>query len=130
MYINLILVILLICIICSYIIEIGSSKCKYISNDVKYIRASKLPEKANTEYIGLTTINIKFDRFVPCGMYNIKTLYGDGILIVSNNSDNIGYLHMNDMSVINNIDIFDIWDIDKLESKDNPFVKTYNNGCC
>ena len=45
MYINLILVILLICIICSYIIEIGSSKCKYISNDVKYIRASQLPEK-------------------------------------------------------------------------------------
>ena len=37
MYINLILVILIICIICSYIIEIGSSKCKYISNDVKYI---------------------------------------------------------------------------------------------
>ena len=30
-----------------------------IANDVKYIRASQLPEKKNTEYIGLSTINIK-----------------------------------------------------------------------
>jgi hypothetical protein len=130
MYIKLLLVILIICIICNYIIKFNDSNCKYIATNVNYIRASQLPKQANTESIDLNTINIKFDRIVPCGMYNIKTLYGNGILIVSNIDDTIGYLHMNDMTVIKNIDIFDIWNLDRISSKDNPFVETYNNGCC
>lgn len=130
MYINLLLIIIIICIICNYLIIVGNTKCNHNTNNIEYIRASQLPEKNITETIDLKTINIKFDRRVPCGIYNIKTLYGNGILIVDKNNNNIGYLHMSDMTVIKNINVFDIWNVDKISSKNNPFVATYNNGCC
>ena len=128
MYINLLLIIILVYMICNYLIIMGQNKCISKTNNIKYIRASKLSTVIKPEHMKLAGINIKFDRDVSCGIYNITTLYGSGVLIVGKDN-NTGFLHINDMTVIKDINMFDIWDIEKLESGVS-FIKTYNTGCC
>lgn len=130
MIINLVIVLLIIIILCNSITHSGKYKCPNFPFKINYVRGSRLPESINTERVGISTVNLKLDRDVPCGMYNVENSYGNAILIVSRDNYRIGYMNMKNMDIIKNIDLFDIWNLKRMESDDNLFISTYNRGCC
>jgi hypothetical protein len=95
-----------------------------------YLRIYVLPGKNYAERVGLDTLNIKLDRDIPCGVYSVKTAYGNGIIFIGSPSSNVGYFFMTDTKYLEKINMFDVWDIKRLESDDNKFLLTYNRGCC
>ena len=130
MIINLIIVLVIVIIMCNSIIYSGKYKCPAFPLKVNYVRGSRLPGVKYTQRVGIDTINLKLDRDVPCGIYTLKNTYGDGILIVSRDNQRLGYMNMRNMDVIKNINLFDLWDLQRVESRDNLFIDTYNRGCC
>ena len=130
MIINLVIVLLIFIVIFNCIVYNNQYKCpKYILK-INYIRASRLPGSKYSERVEIDTINLKLDRDVPCGIYKVKTLYGYGILIVAKNNKRIGYLNMKDTKLYDNVNLFDVWDIERINTDDNQFINTYNRGCC
>ncbi len=130
MIINLLIVLLIIIAMCSSITYNSKYKCPKFTVNIKYIRASRLPGEHLKERVGIDTINLKLDRDIPCGIYNLMTVYGKAIMFVTNTDSRIGYMHMNNMESVANLSLFDLWDIQRLESSDNQFIQTYNTGCC
>lgn len=130
MIIHLVLVLLIVILLCNSITFNSIYKCPKYPIKIKYLRASRLPGIKFKESIGIDTVALKLDRDVPCGIYKIVNAYGYGILFVSSSNPRIGYMHMNNMDLLKNINLLDVWDLQRLESEDNGFVQTYNRGCC
>lgn len=130
MIMNLFILLSIIIILFNSLIYAGTYKCPTNQVHVNYARASRMPGATYKERVGLDTINVKLDRDVPCGIYKIKTIYGNGLLFVSNNNYRYGYINMKNINNIINIKLLDIWDLKRLESKENLFIDTYNKGCC
>lgn len=130
MIINLVVVLLIVIVMCSSITYNTQYKCPKYTVKIKYVRGSRLPAKRLTERVGFNTIDLKLDRDVPCGIYSMNNAYGKATLIVDRNNSRMGYMNMKNMDVISKINLFDLWDLQRIESEGNPFVKTYNRGCC
>lgn len=130
MIINHIIVLLIVIILFNSLIYNTYYKCPKFPLNINYLRASRLPGTQYDIRIGINTMNLKLDRDIPCGMYQVSTSYGDGILIVGRSNRRIGYLNIQDMSILNDINALDMWNIIRIESNDNDFINTYNRGCC
>jgi hypothetical protein len=130
MIIYLVLILLIVCMLCNSITYSTIYKCPKKDISIKYIRASRLPIKNNQEEFGIDIINLKLDRDVPCGVYSLTNMFGYGILFVGASNSRIGYMNMKDMTLLKDINIFDIWDLKRIESPKNGFIQTYNKGCC
>jgi hypothetical protein len=130
MIVHLVLILLIVIMLCNSITYSTINKCPNQDISIRYIRASRLPGKNYQERVGLDTINLKLDRDVPCGVYSLTNMFGYGVLFVSSSNPKFGYLSMKDLTVLDDINIFDMWDLKRLESPNNGFIQTYNRGCC
>ena len=127
--INVLLVVILFILFFSLIIYLGKYKCPSPDITINYARATILEYDTNLN--GLRTIKLKLDRSIPCGMYSLKTIYGDGVIFVPNRNDQICYLHKYDMDTLLKIKLIDLWNIRRLQSKSpDDYISTYNNSCC
>lgn len=136
MIINLLIVLLILIVMCTSITYNTKYKCPEYTVKIRYLRASRLPGNSRPEKLGtgFDTINLKLDRDVPCGMYGVTHTYGKSILFVSNTDSRTGYMHMNmnmkNMKGLDKVNLFDLWDLQRLESESDRFIQTYNRGCC
>lgn len=130
MLVNLLIVLLIIIVCCNAFIYSNKYKCPPYGLKIDYVRASRLPGFDYSDRVGIDTVNLKLDRDVPCGIYNMKTSYGNATLIVSKDNYRLGYMNIENMNIIQGINLFDLWDLERIESRDNQFIITYNNGCC
>jgi len=130
MILNIVILLIIVIIIFNSIIYSQLYKCPTDPLKIKYVRASRLSETISSDSIGIENINVKFDREVPCGIYHLKTIYGDGIAYVGKGSNRTGYLHVKNMDLLKNVSLLDLWDLVRVISNDNHFIRTYNQGCC
>jgi hypothetical protein len=140
MIIQLVFIILIVLLFFNSIIYSGTYKCPGNAVKINYVRASRLPGTVGyrnaspgtglARRIGIDTINLKLDRDVPCGIYSIMTMYGAGVMFVGRNNYRVGSMNIKDMSLIANVNMFDLWGLERMENKDNNFIATYNAGCC
>lgn len=130
MIINLIILLVIILLLCTSINYNLTHRCPRYHVKIKYIRASRLPGVTYQERTGIEKINLKLDRDVPCGVYILTTSYGKGALFVPSSSPRFGYLSMKNLDSLDKITMFDLWDLERLESDENMFIQTYNRGCC
>jgi hypothetical protein len=113
-------------------------KCPANDFRMDYTRASRLPGSRFDESIGITSIKLKLENKIPCGIYRLNTNFGKATLFVSLQSPYKGYLNFpqsilsNDTSnkSINETDVFDLWNIVRINDTNNDFIATYNRGCC
>lgn len=130
MIIHLVLILVIIVLLCNSITYNSIYKCPKYAVKIKYLRASRLPGKDYTERVGIDTMNMKLDRDIPCGLYKLTTVYGDGVMIVGSSNSRVGYLNISNMDILKGVNILDVWDLQRLEAADNGFIQTYNRGCC
>lgn len=130
MIIELVLILLIIIFLCNSITFNSIYRCPKYPIKIKYVRASRLPTSNADEILGLNLINLKLDRDVPGGIYSIVNAYGYGMLFVGSANPRIGYLYMSNMKMLDNVNLLDMWDLQRLESSTNGFIQTYNRGCC
>jgi hypothetical protein len=130
MVIQLVLVLVIVILLCNSITFNTIYKCPKYLVKIKYVRASRLPGKNYKERMGIDTINLKLDRDMPCGIYKLVNAYGYGILFVGGSNSRLGYLNMPNLDALKDVDLLDMWDLERLESDDNGFIQTYNRGCC
>lgn len=134
------IILLIICIILfnSVVYSIQSS-CPGDNVRIEYARAGRLPESKFKEEVGITTINLKLDRDIPCGIYKLGTSYGDAVLFMTKSSNRIGYLNYPQEYLdanpetrreIDSSDLFDLWNLMRINGGNNQFINTYNRGCC
>lgn len=124
------LIILIIVILCfNSIIYNSIHACPTSDILINYAKGSKLPNVFMFNNYGVRTIGIKMDRDVPCGIYNLSTSYGDGILFVPKGNTRLGYLNISNMDLLNDIDVLDMWKLKRI-TDDSDMVRTYNKGCC
>lgn len=124
--IGLLILLMVLLTIFNMIIYNKTYKCPISDEKIISAKGSRLP---NEESI-LDTIKIKLNKEIKCGIYQTKSFYGNGILIVGFDNYNVGYLKLPDMESLNKINVFDLWDLTRLHSDKNDFIKTYNRGCC
>ena len=141
----------LIILLCITILLFGSvvysiqHRCPAENIRIDYVRAGRLPgtlpktELESRQKIGISVINLKLDRTIPCGIYNTDTSFGNATLIVSKDSLKVGYLNYSQdileenpetKKEIDKADLFDLWNITRITGKKNKFIDTYNRGCC
>lgn len=130
MIVNLLIVLLIIIVMCNSVTYNSKYRCPKYTVKIKYVRASRLPGETFSEKVGIDTINLKLDRDVPCGIYSLTNAYGKASLFVGNTDSRTGFMHMKNMDVISKINLFDLWDLQRIESDTNIFIRTYNRGCC
>lgn len=129
MMITLLVIFLMLIFLCNLSIYNINTSCTNSNINIKYVRASKL-QNIQENKLGINVINVKLDRNVPCGIYKLKTVYGNGFMYVDNSDPKSGYLNVQDMSNIINVGLFDLWDLNKITSDDDQIIKMYNTGCC
>jgi len=129
MILNLILVLIIAIVLLNTLVYNHIYKCPQPDVKIKYVRGSRLPRALSNDKI-FDSIDLKLDRDVPCGIYNLKNTYGNAIMFVSKYDKRVGYLTMKNMNYLTNIDMIDLWDLDRIESKADGLIKTYNSGCC
>jgi len=105
-------------------------KCPPYPLKINYVRASRLPNQILKEKPEIDTIRLKLDRDVPCGIYGVSTLYGKGQMFVGSSNYRVGYLYLKDLDPIAQINMFDLWNLRRLESDTDHYIRTYNRGCC
>jgi hypothetical protein len=125
-----VLIILIFLIFFNSIIYNSMYKCPPYPLKINYVRASRLPNHIIKEKPEINTIRLKLDRDVPCGIYDVSTLYGKGQLFVGSSNYRIGYLYLKDLVSIAQISMFDLWSLRRLESDTDHYIRTYNRGCC
>ena len=128
MNIDILLVVILVVLFFGLIIYLGKYKCPSPNITISYARATILNYETNLN--GLRTVKLKSDRSIPCGMYSLQTIYGDGVIFVPNKDDMICHLHKYDMDTLLKIKMIDLWNITRLHSKSSDYIATYNNSCC
>jgi len=124
--------ILLAILVVSFAMLINSRKYKCAPNQLvlRYVRASRLPGANYSERLGIDTVNLRLDREVPCGIYRVRNIYGSGIMFVGSTDQRAGYMNMKNMALIKGINLFDLWDLQRMDASDNQLIGTYNKGCC
>ena len=130
MILNLVILLLILIVLCNSVTFNDRYKCPKYAVKMKYMRASRLPDRNITKQTGIDMIILKLDRDIPCGIYNVVNTYGKATLMVSNSNSRIGYMHMKNLGDLVNINLFDFWDLRRVDSDENLFVQTYNRGCC
>lgn len=130
MIVQLVIILIIVILICNSITFNTIYRCPNMSVKIKYVRASRLPGKQFTERVGIDTLNVKLDRDIPCGIYKVSSSYGNGVLFIGSSNPRAGYLNTPDMDAIKGVNLFDLWNLQRLESSDNAFIQTYNRGCC
>lgn len=134
----LILLIIIIVLIFNCMIYNIEHKCPQNDFNLDYMKASRLPGNRFDRSIGITTINLRLEKKVPCGIYRLNTNFGEATLFVSLKSPYKGYLSFPQVTLandesnknINETNIFDLWNIVRLNNTNNDFISTYNRGCC
>lgn len=134
------IILLVICIILfNSVVYSVQTRCPGENIRIEYVRAGRLPGYQSKDRVGITTINLKLDRDVPCGIYKLETSYGDAVMFVAKESNRIGYLNYAQEVLasnpetergINSANLFDLWNIMRINGGDNEFINTYNRGCC
>lgn len=141
MLINLIILLCIILLLFNSIVYSIQYRCPVENIRIDHIRAGRLPgtELELKQRIGISVINLKLDRTIPCGIYSTDTAFGNATLIVNKNSLKIGYLNYSQdileanpetKKEIDNANLFDLWNINRMSGKNNNFINTYNHGCC
>lgn len=131
MILNLIIVLVIVIIIFNTVAYTHIYKCPQPALKFKYVRASRLPGLPVPDNEKLfDTIHLSLDRDIPCGIYKIKNTYGNGLLFVSKFDKRIGYMTMRDLEFLKDVNMIDLWDLERIDSKVDLFTRTYNNGCC
>jgi hypothetical protein len=130
MLLQLVIILLIVIVMCTSISFNDRYKCPKFAVRMKYVRASRLPDLDSSNQIGKDMIILKLDRDVPCGIYSLNTVYGIATIIVSNTNSRLGYMIMENSKSIAHINLFDLWDLQRIESDTNLFIQTYNRGCC
>lgn len=115
-------------------------RCHSDSIKIPYIRAGRLQNRTEIEdRIGITSVNLKLDRDIPCGVYKLGTNYGNATMFVGKESLRLGYLVYAQKILgldpqtkkdIDKADLFDLWNLDRVSQKNDDFINTYNGGCC
>jgi hypothetical protein len=133
MLIGSLILLLLIFIIFNYFTYNILRKCPPSELKINNIRASKsniVSKDTVIKRVGIPSIMIKFDQYIPCGIYTATTNYGKTHLYVGNTNQQIGLLENSELNnSIDDVNVFDIWNIER-QNGDDPFTQTYNNGCC
>lgn len=139
MLIELIILLVITIILFNSVVYSIQSRCPGEEIRIEYVRAGRLPGSQFTERVGITTINLKLDRDVPCGIYKLDTSYGNAVLFVAKNSKRVGYMNYPQDALEKNpeakreidaADLFDLWGLTRVNGGDNEFINTYNRGCC
>lgn len=130
MIIQLSIILIIIVILFNSMIYNSIHACPKLAVKISYARGSRLPGNDSDDKFGIDTINLKLDRDIPCGIYNLNTTYGKGTLYVSKNDKRFGYLTIDNMNLLNKVSVLDLWNIERIESDNNYFIMTYNRGCC
>ncbi len=131
MILNLVIVLVIIIIFFNSVTYTHIYKCPQPILKFKYVRASRLPGISVPENEKLfDTMHLSLDRDIPCGIYKIKNTYGNGLLFVSKFNKRIGYMTMRDLEFLKGVNLLDLWDLERIDSKNDLFIKTYNSGCC
>lgn len=106
---------------------------------ISYVRGSRLPGTEFEQSVGITTINLKLDRDVPCGIYRLDTVFGKASMFVTKDSTRFGYLHYPQSVLeanpqvrkeIDSADLFDLSELNRVPGRSNLFITNYNRGCC
>ena len=134
------IILLVICVLLfNSVVYSIQSRCPGENIHIEYVRAGRLPGSKFKERVGITTINLKLDRDVPCGIYRLDTSYGNGVMFVAKHSNRVGYLNYpqevleanpETRKEIDSADLFDLWKLRRINGGDNEFINTYNRGCC
>jgi hypothetical protein len=139
MLIELIILLVICVLLFNSVVYSTQYRCPGESIKIEYVRAGRLPGTEFKKRVGITTINLKLDRDVPCGIYKLQTSYGDATIFVAKNSKRVGYLNYAQEVLeanpetrreIDSADLFDLWNLDRVSGGDNEFINTYNRGCC
>jgi hypothetical protein len=139
MLIELIILLVICVLLFNSVVYSIQARCPGDNIRIKYVRAGRLPGNQFKERVGITTINLKLDQDIPCGIYKLDTSYGKAVMFVAKNSNRIGYLNYQQEMLeanpetkkeIESADLFDIWNLIRINGGDNEFINTYNRGCC
>lgn len=131
MIVNLVIVLVIVIILFNSITYSHIYKCPQPALKFRYVRASRLPGLVVPENEKLfDTMHLSLDRDIPCGIYKIKNTYGNGLLFVSKFNKRIGYMTMQNLALLNGINLLDLWDLERINSNNDLFIRTYNSGCC
>jgi hypothetical protein len=132
LYIELVIILVIIIVLFQCSIYNIQYRCPKESLRISYMRGSRTPPNIHAERVGIPTIDLKLDRDVPCGIYRTSTAFGDGSIFINKNDNRKGYLYLidNKDKAVDGVNLWDLWNIDRVESTDNHFIATYNKGCC
>jgi hypothetical protein len=139
MLIELIILLVICALLFNSVVYSVQSRCPGENVQIDYVRAGRLPGSEFKERVGITTINLKLDRDVPCGIYQLDTSFGKAAMFVAKKSNRIGYLNYQQEVLeakpetrkeIDAADLFDLWNLIRVNGGDNEFINTYNRGCC
>lgn len=130
MILQLVILLLIVILLCNSVTFNTIYKCPKYPLKIKYVRCSRYPGKDYQIRVGIDAVNVKLDRDVPCGIYKITSAYGYGVLFVSNSDPRQGYLGLDNLDSVKGVNLFDLWDLQRMESDDNKLIQTYNRGCC
>lgn len=145
MLINLLIILCITILLFNSVVYSIQHRCPIENIRIDFIRAGRLPgtlpgtKAESKQTIGISVINLKLDRTVPCGIYSTDTSFGNATLIVNKDSLKIGYLNYGHEVLSNNpetkkeiddANLFDLWNINRITGKNNKFINTYNHGCC
>jgi hypothetical protein len=139
MLVNLIILLVIVVILFNSVVYSVQHICPAESVKIKYIRAGRIAGTGLKNVAGIETIGLKLDSDVPCGIYRVETPYGNAVLFVSKKSLRMGDLRYSQNMLekapetrkdINDADLFDLWNLDRITDRSNDFVNTYNRGCC
>lgn len=97
---------------------------------IKSITGYRIKGIGMASQLGFPTINVKFDRDVPCGIYSGTSQYGKCTVIIGKNDLKRADIHflMYDIT-IETQDKFDIFDLTRIVNNAD-IIATYNKGCC
>lgn len=143
--VQLVIVFLIILLCCTSITFSELNRCPQDPKKgltIRYVRAGKLLQLSSKTKIDDHVIRLRLDRDVPCGIYDMMTIYGDAILFVNHNDSRTGYMMIRNIDMFRentkNINMLDLWDLERIQFtgpfdpklREYGFIHTYNLGCC
>lgn len=137
--IGMIIMLIIVIVLFNSSVYTALHRCPEDTVRIPYVRASRLPGEDFEEAVGITTINLKLDRDVPCGIYRMDTVFGSASLFVTKNSTRLGYMHYPQSVLeanpevrkeIDSADLFDLSELNRVSGRNNLFIRNFNRGCC
>jgi hypothetical protein len=105
--------------------------CNPTDLTIDKISGSRVPESGVSKTLGFDTVNIKFDKELPCGYYTCQYLNNLVTIVIGKRDLTNGHVHFDRFDEkLDKIVRFDFVNLTKVIDFTNEMITTYNEGCC